>query len=115
MKHVCFSETLVSTYEYTRCHNTEQHGNFHRRDNFKSHIPLLIVCVQQISEETPGTLVNLTVTLNPGSTMRNVVQYGHQNLHVIFHVTSYARKLQAQHTHGPVYVVVIGIIQDVSQ
>jgi hypothetical protein len=33
METVCFSETLVSTYESTRHHSPEQHRHFHRREN----------------------------------------------------------------------------------
>jgi hypothetical protein len=35
---VCFPETLVSAYKFTRsCSLEDQHGNFHRRENFRSH------------------------------------------------------------------------------
>jgi hypothetical protein len=37
MKTVCFSETLVSTYESTRRLNLEQYRHPHRRENLKSH------------------------------------------------------------------------------
>jgi hypothetical protein len=37
MDTVCFSETLVSTYESIRRHNTEQHRHLHSRENLKSH------------------------------------------------------------------------------
>jgi hypothetical protein len=40
---VRFSETLVSTYESTRCHNPEEHQRYpHRCENLKSHIEVLI-------------------------------------------------------------------------
>jgi hypothetical protein len=36
---LCLSETLVSTYRSTRCHNPEeQHRHPHRREDLKSHI-----------------------------------------------------------------------------
>jgi hypothetical protein len=37
METVCFSETLVFTYESTRRHNPEQHYHLHRRQNLKFH------------------------------------------------------------------------------
>jgi hypothetical protein len=37
MQTLCLSETLVFTYECTRCHNPEQHRHPHRRENLKSH------------------------------------------------------------------------------
>jgi hypothetical protein len=38
METVCFSETLLSTYESTRRHNPEeQHRHPHRRENLRSH------------------------------------------------------------------------------
>jgi secreted PhoX family phosphatase len=36
METVCFSETLVSTYESTRHHNPEEHQHLHRRENLKT-------------------------------------------------------------------------------
>jgi hypothetical protein len=39
MKAVCLSEMLISTYEFTRCHNPEeQHRHFHRRENLRYHL-----------------------------------------------------------------------------
>jgi hypothetical protein len=37
METVCFSETLVSKYGYTRRYNPEEHCHIHRRENLKSH------------------------------------------------------------------------------
>jgi hypothetical protein len=46
MEAVCSSETLVSTYESTRCCNTEdQHRHRHRRENFQSHITFVSLAV----------------------------------------------------------------------
>jgi hypothetical protein len=39
MKVICFSETLVPTYKFTRLHNPEDyHGHLHRHENLKSHL-----------------------------------------------------------------------------
>jgi hypothetical protein len=44
---VCFSETLVSTYETTRRHNPEEQAlDPHRRENLKSHNPLHLNIIQ---------------------------------------------------------------------
>jgi hypothetical protein len=37
-RQVCFSETMVSTYESTRRHNPEQRRHSHRSENLKSHV-----------------------------------------------------------------------------
>jgi hypothetical protein len=43
METVCFSGTLVHTYESTRRQNPEQRRHLHRRDNFKPHNKLLYI------------------------------------------------------------------------
>jgi hypothetical protein len=35
---VCFSEMLVFTYEFTCCHNPEEHHHIHWYENLKSHV-----------------------------------------------------------------------------
>jgi hypothetical protein len=42
METLCFSETLVSTYESTRRHNPEEQNHLNRRENLKSHKLVLI-------------------------------------------------------------------------
>jgi hypothetical protein len=46
---VSITETLLSTYESTRCHKAEQHRHLHSRENFKSHLHfLLLICDLQV-------------------------------------------------------------------